>query len=92
MRRFSPRKSSIIAPAQIAAIGLAIPLPRCRAAVNRLEHRGRRPFGINIAARSHPRLPEIAEPMSVRMSPKRFDARITSRVGCVTMRAAIAST
>ena len=40
-----------------------------------------------------PRLPEIAEPMSVRMSPNRFDATITSSVcGCVTMRAHSAST
>jgi hypothetical protein len=35
----------------------------------------------------------MAAPMSVRMSPKRFEARITSRLcGCVIIRAASAST
>ena len=40
-----------------------------------------------------PRLPEMAEPMSVMMSPKRLEATITSSVcGCVIMRAHNAST
>ena len=40
-----------------------------------------------------PRLPEIADPMSVRMSPNRFDATMTSSdAGWVTIRAAMAST
>src|SRR6266542_5338547 len=40
-----------------------------------------------------PRLPEIAEPRSVRMSPNRFDPTMTSSVsGCVTILAASAST
>jgi hypothetical protein len=46
-----------------------------------------------LAPGATPRLPDTAAPKSVRMSPKRFDATITSRLaGSVTMRAASAST
>ena len=49
--------------------------------------------GLMLPPGATPRLPEIAEPMSVRMSPKRFEATMTSSVcGCVTMRAQSAST
>ena len=49
--------------------------------------------GLRLPPGATPRLPEMAAPMSVRMSPNRLDAIITSRLaGCVTMRAASAST
>ena len=49
--------------------------------------------GLMLPPGATPRLPEIAEPMSVRMSPNRFEATMTSSVcGCVTMRAHSAST
>ena len=65
-----------------------------RRAVDRLEHRrDTSRVGLMFAPGAMPRLPEIAEPMSVRMSPNRFEATITSSVcGCVTIRAASAST
>jgi tartrate dehydrogenase/decarboxylase/D-malate dehydrogenase len=48
---------------------------------------------LGIAPGAIPRLPESAEPTSVRMSPNMLDATITSSVpGCVIIRAASAST
>src|SRR5207247_1332343 len=90
-----PRCASIMAPAQTAPTGLAIPFPAMSGAVpwmgSNIE--GWRRSGLMLAPGATPRLPQIAAPRSVRMSPKRFEPTITSRLsGWVTMRAARAST
>ena len=65
-----------------------------RRAVDRLEHRRVLARRVEVARRAPRRgCPSTAAPRSVRMSPNRFDATITSSVcGWVTMRAASAST
>src|SRR6266851_9524942 len=54
---------------------------------------GWRRSGLMLPLGAIPRLPDTAAPRSVRMSPNRFDATMTSMLaGSVTMRAASAST
>ncbi len=91
----SPRKSSIIAADQISAIGLAMPCPAMSGADpwiawNRL---GCRRVGSRFALGAMPRLPAMAAPRSVRMSPNRLLATTTSSdAGSRTTRATSAST
>ena len=77
----SPRKSSIIDPASIVAIGLAMPRPAMSGAEpctgSNIE--GNVFDGFRFALGARPRLPVIAALRSVRMSPKRFDATMTSK-------------
>ena len=76
----SPRKSSIIAPARIVAIGLATPRPAMSGAEpwtgSNIEGPVRRGFKFALGASPIP--PVTAALRSVRMSPNRFDATITS--------------
>src|SRR5215831_5296398 len=63
------------------------------AAVHRLEHAGRGPLRVDVAAAASPMPPATAAPRSVRMSPKRLSVTITSnRSGSVTRNIVAAST
>ncbi len=79
----------------MAPIGFAIPLPAMSGAEPWIGSNidGKVRSGLMFAPGAMPRLPEMAEPMSVRMSPNRFEQTMTSSdAGLVTMRAAMAST
>ena len=67
--------------------------PVCSGGTIHFEVEGQARSGFRLAPGATPRLPETAAPRSVRMSPNRLDAAMTSRVaGLVTIRAARAST
>src|SRR5215475_12288433 len=84
----SPRWSSIIAPAQTAPTGLARPVPAMSGAdpCTGSNMPGLVRSGVMLALAAMPMPPWITAPMSVRMSPKRFDATMTSnRSGALIM-------
>ena len=84
------RKASIIAPDQIIAIGLAMPLPAMSGAepCTGSNSDGNVRSGFRLPDGARPIVPVQAGPRSDRMSPNRFDATTTSkRSGCSTKRA-----
>ena len=90
----SPKWSNIMATDQMAAIGLAMFLPAMSGAepCTGSNMEGPERSGQMLAEAAKPNPPWIAAPRSVSMSPKRFEATITSRsCGAMTILAAIAS-
>ena len=75
----SPRCSSIIAPAQICPIGLAIPLPVMSGAepCTGSKRDGKFLSGLIFADGAIPIVPVVAGPRSDKISPKRFEPTTT---------------
>ena len=76
----SPRKSSIIAPDRMAALGLAMPCPAMSGAEPWTGSNIDGPVrsGFRLAEEANPMPPDTAPPRSVRMSPNRLSVTMTS--------------
>ena len=90
---FSPRKSSIIAAAPIAASGLMTFLPVYFGAEPPIGSNMLTPFGFRLPPEATPIPPEVIAARSVMMSPMRFSVTITSNhSGFFTIHIVAAST
>ena len=89
----SPRVSSIMAPAQIAAIGLMTLRPVYLGAEPPMGSNMLRPWGLMLPPAAMPMPPCVMAPRSVMMSPKRFSVTMTSNhSGFLTIHIVVAST